>query len=199
MIQVKRLILASGSPRRKELLKQANLSFDISTSNIPEHIEDQLLPHEVVQQLALQKAKAVAPVNSPDVFLGADTIVAYEGQILGKPTHEGEAKSMLEMLSGKTHEVFTGCAIISRSTEYTFYEETNVTFWELTAEEIDSYVASREGFDKAGGYGIQGLGGVHVKRVEGDYYNVVGLPISRVIRELKKFGIFPSKSVTENN
>lgn len=194
---MKRLILASGSPRRKELLLQANLTFEIFTSNITEEIIDDMPPKDLVQQLALQKAKAIAETKKDAVILGADTVVALDNKILGKPQNATEAKNMLELLSGKTHEVFTGCAIINGDVEYTFYEGTEVTFWDLTDEEITWYVASKEGFDKAGGYGIQGLGGLHVKRINGDYYNVMGLPISRVIRELRKFDIVPSQSVTE--
>jgi septum formation protein len=194
---MKRLILASGSPRRKELLTQANLTFEISTSNVSEKMTEIMPPNDLVQQLALRKAKAVACNKQTDVVLGADTVVVFENKILGKPQNATEAKSMLKLLSGKTHEVYTGCAIINGEMEYTFYEGTEVTFWDLSDKDITWYVATKEGFDKAGGYGIQGLGGLHVKKINGDYYNVVGLPLSRVIRELKKFDIVPSLSVTE--
>ena len=122
-------------------------------------------------------------------MLGADTIVTYESRILGKPSSEAEAKEMLQLLSGKTHEVYTGVAIIAKGQNSHFYERTEVTFWELTEEEIDTYIASKEPLDKAGSYGIQGKGSIFVQHIQGDYYSVVGLPISRLVRELKQFNI----------
>ncbi|EEL49112.1 MULTISPECIES: Maf family protein [Bacillus cereus group] len=184
---MKKLILASGSPRRKELLELADVSFEIVVSEIEETIGAYSSPADIVMSLALQKASAVAENHDECVVLGADTIVTYESRILGKPTDEKEAKEMLQLLSGKTHEVYTGVALISKEKTVTFYERTEVTFWELTEEEIDAYIASKEPLDKAGSYGIQGKGSIFVQHIQGDYYSVVGLPIARLVRELKQF------------
>ncbi|MFJ8529794.1 Maf family protein [Bacillus sp. NPDC094106] len=184
---MKKLILASGSPRRKELLELANVPFEIVVSEIEETIGAYSSPSDIVMSLALQKASAVAENHEDSVVLGADTIVTYESRILGKPNDEAEAKRMLQFLSGKTHEVYTGVALISKEKTVTFYERTEVTFWELTEEEIDTYIATKEPLDKAGSYGIQGKGSIFVQHIQGDYYSVVGLPIARLVRELKQF------------
>ncbi|KEK26379.1 Maf family protein [Bacillus gaemokensis] len=184
---MKKLILASGSPRRKELLELANVPFEIVVSEVEETIGAYSSPSDIVMSLALQKASAVAEDHDDCVVLGADTIVTYESRILGKPSDEAEAKEMLQLLSGKTHEVYTGVALISKEKTVTFYERTEVTFWELTAEEIDAYIRTKEPLDKAGSYGIQGKGAIFVQHIQGDYYSVVGLPISRLVRELKQF------------
>ncbi|MFD3449555.1 Maf family protein [Microbacteriaceae bacterium 4G12] len=184
---MRHLILASGSPRRKELLEHLQMPFSIVTSQVEEVVDPKLTPSEVVMSLALQKAADVAKEYSDHIVLGADTIVTYNSLILGKPTNKEEAVHMLRMLSGNTHEVFTGVAFVLGEQVHTFYERTEVTFWELTDDEIRAYVETGEPLDKAGSYGIQGLGAVLVKRISGDYYSVVGLPISRVVRELKTF------------
>ncbi|MBI0576506.1 septum formation inhibitor Maf [Neobacillus cucumis] len=182
------LILASSSPRRKELLENLRLSFAISSSDVDESFEPHLSPKEVVMELASRKAQVVFQEN-PDAFvIGADTIVVANGQILGKPANEAEASSMLRKLSGTQHEVYTGVAIISSESSTEFYEKTEVWFWELTDEEINFYVQSGEPLDKAGGYGIQGLGSMLVKKINGDYFAVVGLPVARTVRELKRLG-----------
>lgn len=186
---MKNLILASGSPRRKELLELAGIPFEIVVSEIDETIGAYSSPSDIVMSLALQKASAVAETNEESVVLGADTIVTYESRILGKPANEAEAKEMLQLLSGRTHEVYTGVALVSKEKTITFYERTEVTFWELAEEEIDAYIRTKEPFDKAGSYGIQGKGAIFVHHVNGDYYNVVGLPIARLVRELKQFEI----------
>ncbi|WP_459499267.1 Maf family protein [Bacillus sp. C1] len=184
---MKKLILASGSPRRKELLKLADVPFEIVVSEIEETIGAYSSPADIVMSLALQKASAVAENYGECLVLGADTIVTYESRILGKPASEAEAKEMLQLLSGKTHEVYTGVALISKEKTVTFYERTEVTFWELTDEEIDTYIGTKEPLDKAGSYGIQGKGSIFVQHIQGDYYSVVGLPIARLVRELKQF------------
>lgn len=184
---MRKIILASGSPRRKELLELADVPFEIVVSEVEETIGAYSSPSDIVMSLALQKASAVAENHSDHVVIGADTIVTYDSHILGKPSNEAEAKEMLRLLSGKTHEVYTGVAIISKEKTATFYERTEVTFWELTEEEIDVYVASKEPLDKAGSYGIQGKGSIFVQHIQGDYYSVVGLPIARLVRELKQF------------
>ncbi|MGG3521992.1 Maf family protein [Bacillus pseudomycoides] len=184
---MKKLILASGSPRRKELLELAGVPFEIVASEIEETIGAYSSPADIVMSLALQKASAVVENHEDSVVLGADTIVTYESRILGKPKDEAEAKEILQLLSGKTHEVYTGVALISKEKTVTFYERTEVTFWELTEEEIDAYIATKEPLDKAGSYGIQGKGSIFVQHIQGDYYSVVGLPIARLVRELKQF------------
>ncbi|WP_210366749.1 Maf family protein [Bacillus sp. REN3] len=185
---MQRLILASSSPRRKELLETLRLPFEISSSDADESFSDELTPAEAVMELASRKARAVAG-NYPDCFIiGSDTVVVHGGTILGKPSDEQEAASMLRKLSGNTHAVYTGVSIHSPWKEERFYEKTDVTFWELSDEEIDTYIKSGEPFDKAGGYGIQGFGSMLVKHISGDYFTVVGLPVSRLIRELKKMG-----------
>ncbi|PFZ11875.1 septum formation inhibitor Maf [Bacillus pseudomycoides] len=184
---MKKLILASGSPRRKELLELAGVPFEIVVSEIEETIGAYSSPADIVMSLALQKSSAVVEHHEDSVVLGADTIVTYESRILGKPKDESEAKEILQLLSGKTHEVYTGVALISKEKTVTFYERTEVTFWELTEEEIDAYIATKEPLDKAGSYGIQGKGSIFVQHIQGDYYSVVGLPIARLVRELKQF------------
>ena len=190
---MQRLILASASPRRKELLTNLHLPFEISSSNVDESFSPSLSPEDAVVELASRKAKFVAEKNGDAYVIGADTIVVFEGDILGKPQDEEEAVSMLSRLSGGTHEVYTGVSIISPEKEISFYEKTLVTFWELTQEEISLYIKSGESYDKAGSYGIQGFGSYLVKSVNGDYFTVVGLPVSRTARELQKLGYkFPS-------
>jgi septum formation protein len=183
-----RLILASSSPRRKELLENLRLNFEISSSDADESFSETLSPADAVMELASRKSGTVAQ-NFPDCFvIGSDTVVVHDGMILGKPESGQEALKMLKKLSGDTHSVYTGVSIISPEKETRFYEKTDVTFWELSDEEIDTYIKSGEPFDKAGGYGIQGFGSMLVKEISGDYYTVVGLPVSRLIRELRKIG-----------
>ncbi|MBM7648946.1 septum formation protein [Bacillus ectoiniformans] len=182
------IILASGSPRRKELLQQIHLPFTVQTSHVDETISNELSPEDIVTQLAERKARAVAAEVSNKYVIGADTVVVQDGVVLGKPKDRDEARHMLKKLSGHTHAVYTGVAIIHNDDTFTFYEKTNVTFWELLDEDIEAYLDSGEPFDKAGAYGIQGLGAVHVKSIEGDYFSVVGLPIASLYRHLKRLG-----------
>lgn len=185
---MQRLILASSSPRRKELLENLRLNFEISSSDADESFSETLSPADAVMELASRKSGTVAP-KFPDCFvIGSDTVVVHDGMILGKPESGQEALQMLKKLCGNTHSVYTGVSIISPEKETRFYEKTDVTFWELSDEEIDIYIKSGEPFDKAGGYGIQGFGSMLVKEISGDYYTVVGLPVSRLIRELRKIG-----------
>lgn len=185
---MQRLILASSSPRRKELLENLRLEFEISSSDADESFSEDLSPSEAVMELASRKSVTVA-ASYPDCFIiGSDTVVVHEGEILGKPAGEQEAFAMLRKLSGRSHSVYTGVSILSPEKETRFYEKTDVTFWDLSDEEIDTYIKSGEPFDKAGGYGIQGFGSMLVKEIKGDYYTVMGLPVSRLIRELRKTG-----------
>lgn len=182
------LILASSSPRRKELLENLRLNFVTSSSDVDESFEPGLPPEDVVQELAYRKAAAVYKDNTAAYVIGSDTVVSVDGEILGKPENETHAIEMLKLLSGRKHYVYTGVAILSSNISTTFFEKTEVMFWELSDEEINWYVQSGEPFDKAGGYGIQGLGSMLVREISGDYFAVVGLPVSRTIRELKKAG-----------
>lgn len=183
---MKHIILASGSPRRKEILDLAELDFGVMPSNA-EEITTKTAPHEVVMELALIKAKDIyEKTDKQSMVVGADTVVAYQGQILGKPADKEDAKRMLFMLSGQTHEVYTGVCVIEDGEAKTFYEETKVTFYEISEDEIDHYIETGEPMDKAGSYGIQGKAAVFIKGIEGDYYNVVGFPIARFLHEITR-------------
>ena len=172
---MKHIILASASPRRKEILELADLKFDVMPSDAQE-ITTKTAPNEVVMELASIKAKDIYKKSEKQsMIVGADTVVAYQGQILGKPTDEADAKRMLTMLSGQTHEVYTGVCVIEDGKTKTFYEETKVTFYEISDEQIDRYIKTGEPMDKAGSYGIQGKAAVFIKGIEGDYYNVVNV------------------------
>ena len=183
---MKHIILASASPRRKEILELADLEFDVMPSDAQE-ITTKTAPNEVDMELASLKAKDIYKKSEKQsMIVGADTVVAYQGQILGKPTDEADAKRMLTMLSGQTHEVYTGVCVIEDGKTKTFYEETKVTFYEISDEQIDHYIKTGEPMDKAGSYGIQGKAAVFIKGIEGDYYNVVGFPIARFLQEITK-------------
>ncbi|OXS80535.1 Maf family protein [Domibacillus enclensis] len=193
-----RIILASSSPRRKELLSQVFIPFTIQAADADETIQPGTKPAEAVQQLALKKAAVVSAQNPDAAVIGADTVVVSEGRILGKPENEQDAKAMLLSLSGRTHAVYTGVAIITRHEQVVFFEKTDVEFWELTEADISAYLETGEPFDKAGGYGIQSAGALFVKAIHGDYFNVVGLPVSTLSRQLVQMGLlsscFPSRS-----
>ena len=183
---MKHIILASASPRRKEILELADLKFDVMPSDAQE-ITTKTAQNEVVMELASIKAKDIYKKSEKQsMVVGADTVVAYQGQILGKPADEADAKRMLTMLSGQTHEVYTGVCVIEDGKTKTFYEETKVTFYEISDELIDRYIMTGEPMDKAGSYGIQGKAAVFIKGIEGDYYNVVGFPIARFLQEITK-------------
>lgn len=188
---MKRIILASQSPRRRELLTQIGLKFEVIPSTVEEVITS-INPVEVVQELAQQKARDVANVAAKEtpkeslLVIGADTIVVYEGKILGKPEDKEDAVRMLAMLQGKEHSVYTGVALLSGEQEIIFAEETRVQMCPMTPEEIAWYVNTGEPMDKAGAYGIQGLCARFVRQIQGDYNNVVGLPVGRIYQELKK-------------
>ncbi len=182
-----RLVLASASPRRRELMALAGFDFEVITADVDEVFDPSIEPCELVMSLAFQKASAVAGGNPDAAVIGADTVVVLDGKVLGKPHSEDEAVQMLRELSGNTHEVYTGVCIIKGDKVHKFYECTKVTFWQLEDELIAQYVASKDPMDKAGAYGIQGNGCVLVKGIDGDYFNVVGFPIARFCREIKPF------------
>lgn len=185
-----RFILASASPRRKEILANAGFSFEIIVSDADENITEDLSPEKTVEELAKRKAMAVLKDNEDAVVFGCDTVVAVDGKILGKPTDDEDAFNMLSMLSGKTHTVSTGVCICSKDKTEVFSNTTEVEFYELSEETIRSYIASGECSDKAGSYGIQGFGNVLVKEIKGDYFSVMGLPVSQSARVLSGFGIY---------
>ena len=185
------IILASQSPRRKELLHQMGLKgFKITVPDVDETIEGNLPPAMIVEELSLRKARAVAEeADEDDLIIAADTVVALDGAVLGKPEDEGSAFSMLSALSGNRHHVYTGITVIRGEQVVTQHEMTTVTFRELEPEEISNYIATGEPMDKAGSYGIQGLGALLVSGLSGDYFNVMGLPVYRLGRILAGFGM----------
>ena len=181
------IILASKSPRRREILENTKVRFSIKESQIDEVIKANESPKETVMRLAYEKALDVANNNKESLVIGADTIVVINNQILGKPKDEGEAYDMIKLLSGKTHYVITGFALINLSLNKKVIdcEVSQVTFKELSEECIKDYINTKESLDKAGAYGIQGYGGLLVKNIQGDYFNIVGLPISKISDCLK--------------
>jgi len=185
---MQKIILASASPRRRELLAQIGLEFEIITSDLDESFDNAMSCEDIVKKLAYEKANAVArQVKDSSIIIGADTVVYYNGAILGKPENEAHARSMLMLLSGNTHQVLTGFAIIRPIDNKVAvdYEKTNVTFRQLGDDEIDMYIKTKEPLDKAGAYGIQGLGATFVSSIQGDYNNVVGLPLCSLSQCLK--------------
>lgn len=187
------IILASASPRRKELLEQIGLSFTVQAADGEEKCEARL-PQKQVEELSLHKAAEVAgKAGNNAVVIGADTLVFFRGKPLGKPRNEQEAVLMLKALQGQTHQVYTGVTLIWRQggsmRQMSFHERTDVTVWPMTEEEIEEYVRSGEPMDKAGAYGIQGLFARFIRRIEGDYNNVVGLPVGRLYQEMKQEGL----------
>ncbi|MDF2673945.1 MAG: maf protein [Clostridiales bacterium] len=188
---MEKIILASSSPRRIEILKNLGLEFDIIPSNYKEVIVNKL-PEELVCYIARNKALEVSSrVKSGNLILAADTMVFVDNSVLGKPHTKDAAYTMLRSLSGRKHDVITGICLLSRDLNkiYTDYEVTSVFFKELSDEEIWSYVSTGEPLDKAGAYGIQGFGGLFVKRIEGCYFNVVGLPIYKLYNGLREMGV----------
>lgn len=180
------LILASASPRRKELMEIIGLPFKIEVSEVDETMNRANQLEDEIQELAYRKAKGVAERNKDSVVIGADTIVVYEGEVLGKPRDEQDAFRMLSKLSGKTHKVLTGVCLLNQNEKHSFCSTSEVVFNQLTDDEIWRYIKTGEPMDKAGSYGIQGFGGCFVKEIRGDYYTIVGLPLSQVYRELMK-------------
>lgn len=182
-----KFVLASKSPRRKEILKGIGVDFRVSASDAEENIDKKLEPFMYVQELAMIKA-AAAKKEKAEYIIAADTIVYFNGKIMGKPHTEEEAFRMLEALSGNTHSVYTGICVCDPKSgvSATDYEKTDVTFNKLTHDEIKKYIESGEPFDKAGGYGIQGKGALLVEKISGDYFNVVGLPAAKLNKLLKK-------------
>lgn len=189
--EMMKLVLASGSPRRKELLEQVGLTFEISSAHGEEIITKEL-PWEIVEELSFQKAAEVAEKYrdgvEQTVIIGADTIVAFGKEIMGKPKDEADAVSMLEKLQNNTHQVYTGVTLIlltgKEQKTVTFHEKTDVEMYPMSPEQIAAYVQTKEPMDKAGSYAIQGKCAAYIKGICGDYNNVVGLPVARLMQEL---------------
>lgn len=186
-----KFILASASPRRRELLEQVGAEFEVIPAQGEEKITSNK-PQDAVLELSARKAREVAGrlQEADAVVLGADTVVAFGGNILGKPRDEADAARILSLLSGNTHSVYTGVTVIvlqgGERTEYSFYEETEVTMYPMTEQQISSYIRTGEPMDKAGAYGIQGKGAVFVEKIQGDYNNVVGLPVAKIFQLIGK-------------
>ncbi len=185
-----RFILASNSPRRKELLGNCGYSFEVKPSDCDESINEKLTPQEAVKELSRRKAMAVLRDYADAVVLGCDTVVAVDGEILGKPADREDAFRMLMSLSGKTHTVVSGVCIADGKRCECFENTTEVEFYALSAQTVNSYLDTLEYSDKAGGYGIQGYGSVLVKGIKGDYFSVMGLPVSQCAAVLASFGIY---------
>ena len=191
MDQKRIIVLASSSPRRKELLEKIGLTFTVDSIDYPEDLSGVLKPDGLAKMLSMGKAMSVAKKYSDALIIAADTFGVFRGRILGKPHTAEAARQMLTQLSGKAHTVITGFTIFDTKTNklVTHTVETRVHFRELTPQEIDNYVKSGEPLDKAGAYAIQGFGSTIVDKIEGDFYNVVGLPLCALSEKLKEFGI----------
>ena len=183
------IILASASPRRKEILKNANVKFNVMASDIEELTLDGESPCQMVMRLAFEKGIDIASKQKSDLIISADTIVVLDNKVLGKPKDEIEARYMIESLSGKTHQVITGISLINleNNKKIIDYVISNVKFKNLSKEDINDYIRTNESLDKAGAYGIQGYGALLVDEIQGDYFNIVGLPISRLSDLLKQY------------
>ena len=188
---IKPIVLASSSPRRKELLEKIGLNFIIDAAEINEDHGRRIKPAELAKTISLEKAKAVADRHPRSIIIAADTFGVMDGRLLGKPRDEEEARDMLLRMSGRRHSVITGFTILDTETGKSISEavETRVYFRKLGREEIESYVKTGEPLDKAGAYAIQGLGALLVEKIEGDYCNVIGLPLNSLARGLKRFGV----------
>lgn len=182
------IILASESPRRKEMFDKLGIKYRVCASNVNEKITPEMTPAEAALFLAVKKAKEVFDRNKASIVVGCDTVVGINGLALMKPRDEREAFQMLKLLSGKTHTVYTGVAIIGRGINRGFCEATQVSIIKLSDETIRRYIKTENVLDKAGAYAIQGKMGLYIERIDGDYNNVVGMPVAAVIKELSKIG-----------
>lgn len=186
---MKKFIVASASPRRRELLSGAGFSFEIIPSDADETLPEGIGTEQAVCLLAERKALCVLEGRENSVVLGCDTVVVLDDVILGKPSDREDAKRMLRMLSGRTHQVITAVCIAEKGRKETFCNVTEVEFYPLGEDTVESYVATGESDDKAGSYGIQGLGAALVKGIKGDYFSVMGLPVAECVRVLSSFGV----------
>lgn len=183
------LILASESPRRRELMTMLGLDFSIITSHVIERSPEHAMPQDYVCELARQKAQAVFDTHPDDIVVGADTVVYLDGDILGKPHTPENAKRFLTRMQGRMHTVYTGLAVLSPKRVDIRHCCTDVTFASMTAHEIDWYVSTGEPLDKAGAYGVQGPGGIFVEKIDGNYFNVIGMPLPLLYRMLTDAGV----------
>lgn len=184
---MKRIILASESPRRRELMMKLEIPFTTKPPYVEEIFDSSKSISSAIEAIAKQKADAVREKFPDEIIVGADTVVVVDQEVLGKPHTKENALLMLKKLSGRTHEVITAVAIVTPEQSDVFHVRTYVTFFELTQEEMEQYADTKEPLDKAGAYGIQGKGAFFIEKIEGDYYNVIGLPISTLFRRLKKY------------
>ena len=191
MPEQRKIILASASPRRKEILGKTGLKFSVDAGDYKEDMDLALKPRQLARFLSSEKAKAVAVKYASALVIAADTFIVFQGSLLGKPHTREEARRMLTLLNGRQHSVLTGFTVIDTRTgkKLSRSVETKVFFKKMTGQEIESYVKTGEPLDKAGAYAIQGLGAVLVKKIEGDYFNVMGLPLSSLTGVLRKFGV----------
>jgi len=188
---VKKIVLASASPRRREILEITGLKFDVCPSEYSEDLTLSLKPHKLAKFLSLKKAEEVAQKYPDSIIIAADTFIYFKNRLLGKPDTPEDAEKMLELLNGKVHSVITGFTVLDTGDGRIVSQSvaTKVSFRKLSAEEIRAYIKSGEPLDKAGAYAVQGLGAVFIERIEGDFFNVVGLPLSALTECLKKFGV----------
>jgi len=182
-----RVILASASPRRQELLKEIYPQFEVKVADIDETLNKELNLRDALQELAKRKALAVNEVNT--LIIAADTIVVLNEEILGKPHNDLNAKAMLKKLNGKTHQVYTAYCLLKDDLVYTNINQSDVTFYEMSNSEINDYIQTKEPLDKAGAYGIQGHGQKFIKEIKGDYYSIMGLPVSQLYQDLKRLAL----------
>lgn len=182
-----RVILASKSPRRKQLMEELNIPFEIIVADIDESIDETNTLTSEIENLSYRKAEAVFKNNNDALVIGSDTIVVIDGKVLGKPKDEKMAHEMLKMLQGNKHQVITGVTLLSKDAKDSFSVVSDVYFNEMSDEEIDEYIKTKEPMDKAGSYGIQGHGSKFIKKIDGDFYAVMGFPISEVYRRIKKY------------
>lgn len=185
-----KLILASSSPRRKEILENAGYTVEVKEPQVDENLKIKLPPIDLVMKLALLKANSVFTKDSDSIVIGADTIVCIDGKNIGKPESVDQARSLLRQLSGRLHRVYTGVAVVSKDRQETFFVQAKVNFMKLDEDLINRYIETNEYCDKAGGYAIQGKGCILVDSIDGDYFGVVGLPISQLAKRLERdYGI----------
>jgi len=189
--RIPKIILASASPWRKKLLERAGIQFTVAVSGHKENLAQKLAPRRLVQKLALEKARLVAKRHQDALVIAADTVAVFEGKVLGKPRSLAGARKILRALSGSRHSLITGFVILDTKTGRAVMKsvETKVWFRKLRRDEIDAYVRTKEPLTVAGAYAIQGGGASFAKRIDGDFYNVVGLPLAMVVEELRKFGV----------
>lgn len=187
---MKQMILASKSPRRKELLQKCDIPFICIPADIDETLKEDVSLEEAIKELSLRKAKTVFNDHHDAIVIGSDTIVTLNNKVLGKPKDDKDAFNMLKQLQGNTHTVITGLAILSDKRTFNTYAKTKVTFAPMNDEEILSYIQTGEGRDKAGSYGVQGFGGRYITKIDGDFYTVMGLPLNIVYEELKNISLY---------